>query len=132
MTKSKILSATVIVSIGAILLLWAPSTAYAGVDNMPAIVLKEGEEVCFFFIDEPLGTEQKADKLTLVANKNKIVLTCHAFGVPNTTGSAIKLEYACGASSDYGIAIGLCKVVVSYDEATDTGNATMRFRGTYV
>ena len=121
------------VMISVILLAWAPSTAYAGVDNMPAVVLKEDGENCFIPL-EPFGVEVPANTLTEVANKHHAMLNCHAFDVPNTTGSAYKfdLDIECILFTGYGAAVGTCTIVVSQHDNGTTGDALLKFKGEYI
>jgi len=79
MTRSKILTVTVIASIGAILLAWAPSMAYAGAPSNGATITKDFG--CFISIGGHFGTT--SEMTHSVVNKNKSVLTCHFTGITN-------------------------------------------------
>ena len=126
MTRDKILNGITITAISAILLAWAPSTAYAGVESNAAVVVQEG---CQFPIVEN-GAFLAADASQFVSNKNNANVSCHQFGVPNTTGAAYSFTFdaagGCIADLAHGIAVGTCTVTVSYDADTETGDAHLR------
>ena len=126
MNRKQVLSGTTIAAFAAILLAWAPSTAYAGVDNMPALVTKDGGCAIPIDPDDLFGSIVASDSNTFVANKKHFTAQCIAFGVPNTTGTAYSFDFGCQADSAYGTAVGVCTVTVSYDEDTETGNAHLR------
>ena len=131
---NRVITAITITAISAILLAWAPSTAYAGVDNMPAMVLKEDGQTCFIPLDAGSSVVVPADTLTQVANKHHAMLNCHAFDVPNTTGSAYKfdLDIECILFTGYGAAVGTCTIVVSQHDNGTTGDALLKFKGEYI
>ena len=127
MTRSKILSATVIASIGAILLAWAPSAAYAGgPSNHGALVIHEG--ACTWN-SAATGGIVIADNVQAVFNDHWWKLTCHFFGVPNTTGDDVKFDETnsfCNISGNPGTHI---RGTLSYIEGEpDTGNLTIQCR----
>ena len=101
---SKILSATLIATIGVILLAWAPSAAYGGfgptigmafTDTGFGCTLPDGDGG-FFGTADP-------DNIVVEANSanNNIKLTCHASGVPNSQGHAVVLKgFGCSIFTD--------------------------------
>jgi len=104
MTRSKILTATVIASIGAILLAWAPSAAYAG-GSGPMIGMAFTDEGFFCGMLGPDGFVVQADPDNIIVesndNNNHIKLNCHFEGVPNSTGKVFKLDgILCGIGTD--------------------------------
>jgi len=113
--------------ISAILLAWAPSTAYAGVDNSATVI--HNPDTCGVLDGDlnPIFFEGGI----LVANKNHGMITCHLEDVVNTTGKAVRASGDCfiGDGSE-GIAIsGTFKSVVSQHENGTTGDATLVCRG---
>ena len=75
---NRAITAITITAIGAILLSWAPSAAYAGADNSATITKDFG---CFIEIGGHFGlTFQMTHS---VVNNNKEVLTCHFTGLTN-------------------------------------------------
>ena len=127
MTRSKILSAIVIASIGAILLAWAPGAAYAGgPSNHGAMVFHEG--LCSWNSDATGGTVF-ADNVQLVINHNWLKLTCHFFGVPNTTGDDVKFDETNSFCIINGIDATHIRGTLSFIEGDpDTGNLTIQCR----
>ena len=118
---------TAIAAFAAILLAWAPSTAYAGVDNSATVIhnpngcaVLDGNGNVIFF-----------EGGILVANKNHGMMSCHLKDVVNTTGQAVRVSGICflGDLSE-GIGIhGTFKSVVSQHDNGTTGDATLVCRG---
>ena len=129
MTRSKILSATVIASIGAILLVLAPGTAFAGIDGHPnngAMVFHEGD--CFWTSAATGGTVF-ADNVQAVFNQNWLKLTCHFFGVPNTTGGDVNFNENNSFCTINDIDGTHIRGTLSFIEGDpDTGNLTIQCR----
>lgn len=129
MTRSKILSATVIASIGAILLVWAPGTAFAGIDGHPnngAMVFHDGG--CSWN-SGATGGIVFADNVQLVINQNWLKLTCHFFGVPNTTGDDVNFDETNSFCIINGIDATHIRGTLSFIEGDpDTGNLTIQCR----
>ena len=78
MIRKQILSSVTIAAFAAILLAWAPSTAYAGADNSATVIRDFG---CFVNIGGHFGST--SEMTHSVTNNNKLVLTCHFTGVTN-------------------------------------------------
>ena len=127
MTRSKILSAIVIASIGAILLAWAPGAAYAGgPSNNGAMVFHEG--VCSWNSDATGGTVF-ADNVQAVFNQNWWKLTCHFFGVPNTTAGDVNFdENDSFCTINDNVATHIRGTLSFIEGDPDTGNLTIQCR----
>ena len=118
---------TVIAALSLILLAWAPSTAYAGVDNSATVIhspdscaVLDGNGGVIFF-----------EGGTLVANKNHGMISCHLEDVVNTTGQAVRVSGSCsiGDLSEGILIVGAFKSVVSQNDDGTTGDATLICRG---
>ena len=124
MTRSKTLSATIIASFGAILLAFATGAAYADEHSNGAMVFHEGD--CGWD-SAATGGLVFADNFQAVVNKKWLKLTCHFFGVPNTTGDDVKFDETnsfcfIGASAATHI-----RGTLSFIEGDpDTGNLTIQ------
>jgi len=127
MTRNKILSGTVIAAVAAILLAWAPSTAYAGgPSNNGAMVFHEGN--CSW-ISGATGGIVFADNVQAVFNENWFKLTCHFFGVPNTTGGDVNFDETNSFCNIGGQAATHIRGTLSFIEGDpDTGNLTIQCR----
>jgi len=126
MNRKQVLSSVTIAAVAGILLAWAPGAAYAGIESNAAVVVQEG---CQFPIVEN-GGFLTADDSQFVSNKKTANISCHTYGVPNTTGAAYSFTFGaaegCIAGLAHGIAVGTCTVTVSYDADTETGDAHLR------
>ena len=119
MNRKQILSSATIAAFAAILLAWAPSTAYAGNGSFgsPATVITEFGCTLIEADGGGPGGSFTTDSHS-VTNKNVSVLVCHFTDVPNDTGQAIKHSgFACGTSA--GLTFDSRSVV------DDEGNATL-------
>ncbi len=90
MTRNKILSGTVIAAFAAILLAWAPSTAYAGANG--ADVLRFTDEICQFIDGNGsivLVEGGHGNVVTTNSHNGNVNGFCKAKGVPNDTGAEV-------------------------------------------
>jgi len=125
---NRAITAITITAIGAILLAWAPGAAYAGVpSNNGAMVFHEG--VCTWDSGATDGLVF-ADNVQVVLNQNWWKLTCHFFGVPNTTGGDVNFDETnsfCFIGPVQGTHL---RGTLSFIEGDpDTGNLTIQCRG---
>ena len=125
--KNKILSGATIAAISAILLAWAPSTVYGGgPSNNGAMVFHEGG--CSWN-SGATGGIVFADNVQAVFNQNWLKLTCHFFGVPNTTGGDVNFDVTNSTCFISGIEGTHLKGTLSFIEGDpDTGNLTIQCR----
>ncbi len=130
MTRNKILSGTVIAAVAAILLTWAPSTAYAG--NNAAIVIQSPDSCGY--IDQNGNAVFFEGRVLLVANKNHGMIVCQLKDVANTTGQAIHWQGTCFiGDAAAGIAIdGTFKETISQHDNGVTGDMTLKCTGDVV
>jgi len=91
MTRNKILNAITITAISAILLAWAPSTAYAGFSSPATVITEFG---C------ALGSADGGPGFTTdthsVVNKNFHKITCHFTGLTPQDPALINKGFVCG------------------------------------
>ena len=76
---NRAITAITITAIGAILLAWAPSMAYAGAPSNGATITKDFG--CFINLGGHFGTTDEMSRT--VVNNNREVLTCHFTGITN-------------------------------------------------
>ena len=119
---NRAITAITITAIGAILLAWAPTTAYAGVDNSAQVIL-DSVSGCIVF-DETLDAHP-AERSHFVQNKKTAKVTCQASGIPNASGEDSTLVGSCGIFGKFGeYSVSLVNEIV--DNGDGTANITLQ------
>ncbi len=116
MNRKQVLSGATIAAFTVILLTWAPSTAYAGVDNS-ADVETEFAGGCIVLDENRVPTA--ADLGKFVQNKKTGMVSCHAFGVTNNSGEDQTFGGGCQITGKHGQYFG-----TYVNEIIDNGDGT--------
>ena len=115
--------------LAAVLIGGSLSPAFAGIDGHPnngAIVFHEGN--CSWN-SGATGGIVFADNVQAVFNQNWLKLTCHFFGVPNTTGGDVNFDETNSFCTIGGQAATHIRGTLSFIEGDpDTGNLTIQCR----
>ena len=128
MNRKQILSSVTIAAFAGILLTWAPSAAYAGVepDNEGAtVVMGQG---CSFgsSLGGPAFTDDPSKN---VLNNNRVKLTCVFEDVFNDSGKAKHFSgFTCGINipGEGSFSTNHSRLVISYDETDNLDSAVLQ------